>query len=476
MTAVLGGYLGWVFFGKEDKRELLPGITTDGHHQIEQRCDVCHDNEPTKGLFTSSGVSNEACNSCHAEDLELANDSHPVAKFRNPENAVLLKHIDAVRCVTCHTEHLEEHTHEMAVSIPPDYCAHCHTNTLEIRESHNGLEFNTCETAGCHNYHDNTSLFESFLLEHAHEPAILTSASRTLPDPVYRWLNQVPERTPAVVPDAPAEVLATHEGHLSDWIETSHAMAGVNCSDCHGGTSPASPWQDRPASSSCSTCHDIEASDFAKGKHGMRLAADLSPMSPSLARLEMKPEVAHQQLDCVSCHGAHEFDRQFAAAEACITCHNDAHSRNFADSKHFALWQAELAGHVSAGTGVSCATCHMPREERRNPDTGETLLVVQHNQNSNLRPNEKMYRAVCMDCHGLPFTMDALSDEDLILKNFVGLPQNHVESTDWVLESEAKRQETRRIIEERRAKSKKSTQETSYSEPFPEKTENQNQN
>lgn len=449
-TVVLGGYLSWVFFGKEDKTALLPGITTDGHHQIEQRCDVCHDSEPTKGLFTSSGVSNKACNSCHAEDLELANDSHPVAKFRNPENATLLKHIDAMQCVTCHTEHLEDHTHEMAVSIPPDYCAHCHTSTLESRESHKGLAFNTCETSGCHNYHDNTALFESFLLDHAVEPAVLAEPTVDLSPAVYRWIAKAGEQSPALTPDAPAAVLATHTSHLEEWIQTSHAAAGVNCSACHGGATTGNEWQDRPASEACASCHDIETDDFHRGKHGMRVAAELSPMEPSLARLPMKPDVAHEQLDCVSCHGAHEFDRQFAAAEACITCHDDSHSKNYQDSSHFAMWQAELSGAAPAGSGVSCATCHMPREERRDEDSGETLLVVQHNQNANLRPNEKMYRGVCMNCHGLGFTMNALSDRDLIDSNFAGHPTEIVESITWVLEGEERREETRRKIEAKR--------------------------
>ena len=50
----------------------------------------------------------------------------------------------------------------------------------------------------------------------------------------------------------------------------------------------------------------------------------------------------------------------------------------------------------------------------------------------NLRPNEKMLRTVCMDCHGLGFSIDALADEKLINNNFNGMPSVHVESIDLV--------------------------------------------
>jgi hypothetical protein len=58
---------------------------------------------------------------------------------------------------------------------------------------------------------------------------------------------------------------------------------------------------------------------------------------------------------------------------------------------------------------------------------------VQHNQNDNLRPNEKMVRSVCGQCHGLPFTLDALADSSLIDQNFSGQPSTHVQSVDFVL-------------------------------------------
>ena len=78
----------------------------------------------------------------------------------------------------------------------------------------------------------------------------------------------------------------------------------------------------------------------------------------------MKAEAAHRSLDCTSCHKPHQEDRQYAAYEACIQCHDDEHTRNYGKSKHYQLWKGEVAAGTDTRTGVSCATCHMPRVNR----------------------------------------------------------------------------------------------------------------
>ncbi len=158
VASALSAYLGYIFFYAEDKSAILPGETTNGHHQIEQQCHLCHTDEKKENVFTSSGVPNSACNNCHGEDLSTFSDSHPVRKFKNPENAIFLEHVDAMKCVACHSEHNKKITQPMGVTIPEDFCAHCHEVTLKNLESHKHLEFNTCGGAGCHNYHDNIAL------------------------------------------------------------------------------------------------------------------------------------------------------------------------------------------------------------------------------------------------------------------------------------------------------------------------------
>jgi hypothetical protein len=60
------------------------------------------------------------------------------------------------------------------------------------------------------------------------------------------------------------------------------------------------------------------------------------------------------------------------------------------------------------------------------------VIIAEHNQNDNLRPNEKMLRSVCMQCHGLGFSIDALADRELVEKNFSEKPDVHIESLDMV--------------------------------------------
>ena len=75
-------------------------------------------------------------------------------------------------------------------------------------------------------------------------------------------------------------------------------------------------------------------------------------------------------------------------------------------------------------------------------------MLVQHNQNDTLRPNEKMIRPVCLSCHGLAFAIDALADPALVARNFAGRPLGHVESIDMALEAERRAEQSRREARE----------------------------
>ena len=110
-------------------------------------------------------------------------------------------------------------------------------------------------------------------------------------------------------------------------------------------------------------------------------------------------------------------------------CHNDTHTLAYTGSPHFRLWQEELRGELPAGSGVSCATCHMPRIEY---DVSDWLarVMVDHNQSANLSPNSGMIRSACLQCHGLEFSIDALADQRLIDSNFAGRPTVHVQTMD----------------------------------------------
>jgi hypothetical protein len=426
---------------------MLPGPTTHGHYQIELVCETCH-TEP----FASKQAMQAACVGCHGAELKESDDKHPLTKFTDPRNAELLERIDATSCIACHTEHRPAITHAMGVTQPADVCFHCHAEIATERESHAGMAFDTCASSGCHNFHDNRALYEDFLLRHLDDPALLAKpqvASRNfieiaamLPD--YPSDRYPVEALTAERADAPAHA-AANAAIRADWLASSHAQAGVNCSGCHTDSADASAvWIDRPDHQVCAACHAPETDSFLKGKHGMRLAFGLSPMTPAQARLPMHAEAKHTELTCTTCHGAHRFDTRAAAVDACLTCHADEHSLAFRDSKHFELWQAEIEGRALAGSGVSCATCHMPRTEQRDPDLDLRRIVVQHNQNDTLRPNEKMLRPVCLQCHGLGFAIDALADPQSIRTNFDGPPAAHIRSLEMAAERLRKHEAQRR--------------------------------
>lgn len=413
---------------------FLPGPTTSGHYQIELSCRSCH--TPTMG------VRQESCMECHQAELKQADDTHPAKKFSNPAHAHLTMRLDARLCTTCHQEHVPERTHPMGLSLPADYCLRCHEDIEEQRPSHAGMSFSTCATAGCHNYHDNTALYENFLAKSAGEEDILSEPRVPLRNFLERYLEDFKEPPPSRTAnehDAPPSH-KVDRAIIDEWASTAHAAAGVNCTNCHSAKNDSGvlEWKDTIDHTSCRACHETQVDGFLAGKHGMRLSVGLPAMTPGEARLPMHHDALHAELSCTSCHTDHRFDTKLAAVESCRNCHNDPHTQAYVNSAHYRLWQDEVAGRAPPGTGVSCATCHMPRE------TGSTGQVsVVHNQNANLRPNEKMIRQVCHQCHGLQFSLDALADPALIQGNFQEPPTMDIESirmaVEWFEQQEAKR-------------------------------------
>lgn len=428
LAAGLAAYFAFVILKKEDKGVLLIGETTHGHYQIELACSSCHTE-----AFGGTEVLQVACMNCHEAELKEALDSHPRKKFTNPRNADLIQILDARYCVSCHSEHKQEQTLEMGLTVPGDYCFHCHQEVGEERESHKDLAFDSCATSGCHNFHDNRALYEAFLVKNANQPWL--SELKQIASANNASLNAKPD-TPLYSSSHP-KISNDHPTIHAQWLESSHQKAGVSCVNCH---SPDGEWIEKPQAAQCSSCHAFEFESFTQGKHGMRLAKTLSTdiyqqaISTSEARAEFQQESSNKHQGCVSCHSAHTFDRVSASVDACLSCHSDEHSLAFTRSTHGKLWSDTIAGILPQEETVSCATCHLPRAAIK--QSGTTMVRVDHNQNNNLRPNEKMVRPVCMQCHSLEFSIDALADENLIKNNFNGKPNRHVPSIDWALKRE----------------------------------------
>lgn len=457
-----------------DRSTFLPGETHGVHHQIELACESCHMSKPFATQARIRKDINKTCVSCHKAELKAADDSHPIKKFKNPRMAAYWDRIDARFCTSCHMEHQPEITLAGLVTLPGDYCVACHSegeqDVRKNRPTHADLTFDTCASSGCHNYHDNKALYEDFLVKHAGQPAVkeapvhtaqALARARPMPDPAetLAYLGSI---------DAPAAARGLDPELEAHWAASAHAIADVTCAGCHApksetGEDIAANWIDHPEETVCASCHKAEAKTFALGRHGMRRHPELArprpakkmlkqlgigkpsdalitavetwiddpalapAMSTTEARVALTPEAHGQDLTCSSCHTPHKQDLTFAAVGACLGCHNDDHSRAYEASPHHDLWQAELAGDLPPGSGVTCATCHMPQSEKRG------VVTTNHNQNDTLRPNEKMIRSVCMDCHGLEFAIDALADPALVTSNFRGLPDRHIDSVDWAV-------------------------------------------
>lgn len=447
LSGVLTLFLAHSMFSSDDKTLLMPGPLSAGHHQLVQACASCHADS-----FGDGPVMQQACVDCHGDQRIKPFDSHPVAKFEDPRNADLLKKINATQCVSCHTEHKPEITLTDGLTQPRDVCFHCHADVGENRPSHEGMSFMTCKDSGCHNFHNNRALYTDFLVKHMDAKPI--DRSGAVPErefaAIIDQLLEYPRDHYPVEPlsidaaDGPAAITAS-SSITDDWHQSGHAQAGVNCSACHqppNQDGELTAWTNKPAVEGCSSCHKAEVERFGLGKHGMRLAAGLSPMTAGQALLDMQPDASHQELTCSSCHGAHEFNIQQAAVDSCLACHADDHSVAYKASSHFRLWQAELKGEAPAGSGVSCATCHMPRIDF-DVDDYVSRKMVDHNQSATLSPNSKMIRPACMACHGLPFAIDAMADRDLIRRNFNGPPSISVRSVQLAREDQERHERER---------------------------------
>jgi predicted CXXCH cytochrome family protein len=392
-------------FGGRRQSVYVPGPTSSGHHQIEEACNACHTR------FT--GATDEACLRCHGQALRDANDSHAPAKFDDPGKAAQLAVVDARSCLPCHREHRTEARTRGSVTVAASFCLGCHTSVASERPSHRGLTAESCASAGCHNYHDNRALYRDFLVQHRDEPPLLPEAH--VPVPRH---SEEPVALPAT--DAPEVVTGepTFARIVDDWSASDHARAQVTCGGCHqqaaGGAEPR--WSNHVADATCARCHEGERAGWSAGKHGMRTAVGLVAVAAREARQPMRADAPSGVMSCTTCHGAHRFDRRWAAVEACQRCHDDGHTRAYRGSAHELAWRRELRGEAPAGAGVSCATCHLPRRERGGQ------VVVDHDQNGNLRPADRMLRPVCMSCHGAGFALRALADAALIEDNFSGPP------------------------------------------------------
>ena len=112
---------------------------------------------------------------CEVEGGVLQEAIHAVfSKSEGAYMAVYRQRLDALQCTICHVEHRPEITRAGGVTVTTEFCAVCHSlgeqDVRTARPSRAALSFDTCASAGCHNYHDNRALYEDFLTTHGDSP------------------------------------------------------------------------------------------------------------------------------------------------------------------------------------------------------------------------------------------------------------------------------------------------------------------
>ena len=217
-----------------------------------------------------------------------------------------------------------------------------------------------------------------------------------------------------------------------DWSKSVHALKEINCSTCHL-AEETKEFVAVPNHETCRTCHESQVETFLLSKHGIRLLEGMSPLTPKMAKLPMKKSALDQVMNCNTCHDVHVQNTFTASVDSCLTCHNDTHSLNYENSKHFGLYAS--AGDLPRPSNgmVTCATCHLPREL-----DGEAVHV-NHNNTYNLLPRDRMVKDVCINCHGLEFAYNSIFDDELVTKNFARSPTLKLETFELVRALEEKR-------------------------------------
>lgn len=395
-----------------NKKQVIfqTGPLSYAHHQLENDCSSCHSR-----AWSGAEAIEQKCKDCHQAELAEVDDAHNRKKFADPRNAEQLTLVDATRCLTCHKEHVPALTRAGFVTQPVDFCIACHQDIPLERPTHKDAAADSCGNSGCHNYHDNTTLYESFLAAHQHDLATALNARR---------IARTSHRAEPLTADLSfwrieVQQSGIFQQALLEWQQSEHFFGHANCQDCHQSKdSWAVP--DRI----CTDCHQRAGEQFQAGHHGMRLQIKLPPINVIDAQLPMADNVEMQALGCQSCHKPHLQRADFSEADSCLACHRDQHSANWEKSKHAQIWRDK------PDLGASCATCHLPRVASK----GGSGSFVNHNQSHNLRPSDKMLKTVCLQCHGLEYALSALAENELIQDNFSRPASGGHPSMEWVRE------------------------------------------
>ncbi|AFH48575.1 Hypothetical protein IALB_0863 [Ignavibacterium album JCM 16511] len=179
---------------------------------------------------------------------------------------------------------------------------------------------------------------------------------------------------------------------VSDWQISKHSQNDVGCETCHGSEHNSASNVDKvslPTPETCKTCHELQVTQFSKGKHALSWASmkamptfHLQPMyltegmkgCGSCHKVGLKSDEEIKQLkadgqqhgvaSCDACHTRHTFSKVEAQQpQACQTCHmgfDHPQWEMYSASKHGVRYLLKQNGILPEGTSApTCQTCHM---------------------------------------------------------------------------------------------------------------------
>lgn len=233
-----------------------------------------------------------------------------------------------------------------------------------------------------------------------------------------------------------------NEHLVSQWIDSAHFAAGVDCAGCHGDDHEAIFGAAGEVSAKvCGECHPKEVEELARSGHGRaeEAARESARFLAAPAAMRRQGCLACHEIGrtwpdgsrgrCNDCHSAHRFSAAEARRpQACEGCHMGP------DHPQYEAWRASKHGiayadHPGEEVAPTCVTCHMGGEAGH--DTTQALTLGRSSAGAVLAgtpppiPMKVIDRetfdagrstmiAICRRCHSAGFSRRALADADEI--------------------------------------------------------------
>jgi hydroxylamine dehydrogenase len=206
---------------------------------------------------------------------------------------------------------------------------------------------------------------------------------------LYQW--PIEERSKEYKNDCVGCHLEVTPAAVQDWKLSKHSENEVTCAVCHGDRHKSSFDLDATLvpPDRCAGCHEMEAQQFAKGKHSK--AWEAAKAMPNFHHLQAKAQedteacagchrigsksradvskyggsVRYGNVACNACHTRHTFFKNEAAQpQVCQSCHTGSgHGQweMYSSSKHGLRSSLKQLGILpQEASAPTCQTCHMP--------------------------------------------------------------------------------------------------------------------